>query len=221
MKLNPTAQLGLPKGESIFLLHGLAAHRIVMARLTSYLKRQGYHAKNWGYSSLRSPIRSHADSLRRDLLERNNDPSVERIHLVTHSMGSIIARCALLDGPPTKLARIVMLGPPNHGSHVARALSRPLGWFCPPLKELSDVGDSFVNRLNEPSGLEIGVIAAAEDLVVPRDSTHLRCQREHIVLPGHHGVLPWRRETAEHVHSFLQTGAFHRTDPKPPGRSER
>ncbi|MDG2384705.1 MAG: hypothetical protein P8N76_23760 [Pirellulaceae bacterium] len=208
MKLTHDSGLGPSNNESIFLLHGLAAPRLVMSRLTTYLNHRGYLARNWGYASLRSSIQLHATALRRDLIELDRDPRVESIHLVTHSMGSIIARCALLDGTPDKLSRIVMLGPPNHGSHVARALSRPLGWFCPPLRELSDVSDSFVNRLNEPTGLEIGVIAAAEDLVVPRDSTHLQCQREHIVLPGHHGVLPWRRDTAECVHRFLETGTF-------------
>lgn len=194
--------------EFVFLLHGLAAHRIVMARLTSHLKRCGYTVKNWGYPSIRSPIRDHAESLRNDVRQVAEDPSVSRIHFVTHSMGSIITRCALLDERFSKLARIVMLGPPNHGSHVARTLSGPLGWFCPPLRELSDAEGSFVNRLNEPEDLEIGVIAAGADLMVPRESTYLSCQREHIVIPGHHGVLPWKHETAVCVENFLRSGAF-------------
>lgn len=198
--------------EFVFLLHGLAANRLVMARLTSYLKGHGYATRNWGYPSLRSPIQYHAEALAHDLRERSEDPSITRIHLVTHSMGSIIARCALLKEHPTKLSRVVMLGPPNHGSHVARALSGPLGWFCPPLKELSDQGDSFVNRLHEPTDLDVGVIAAGADLVVPRPSTRLACQRDYIVIPGHHGVLPWKRQTAICVHNFLRNGEFKRSN---------
>jgi hypothetical protein len=39
----------------------------------------------------------------------------------------------------------------------------------------------------------------------------LECQRDHIVVPGHHGMLPWRRDTAWHVIHFLRTGRFNRS----------
>jgi hypothetical protein len=126
-------------------------------------------------------------------------------------MGSIVARCALETGGLTKLGRFVMLGPPNRGSHIARRLASQLGDLCTPLRELSDASDSFVNRLEEPTHVEVGVIAAAADRVVPLKSTHLACQRDHIVLPGHHGVLPWRYETFRQVISFLQDGRFNLT----------
>ena len=142
------------------------------------------------------------------MADLESDERIRRIHFVTHSMGSIVTRAAILADCPQKLGRIVMLGPPNRGSHVARRLSGPLGWLCPPLRQLSDQQDSFVNQLPEYEEWEVGVIAAANDAVVARDATRLRYQRDWILLPGRHGLLPWRGETAEQVLSFLQDGRF-------------
>ncbi len=194
--------------EAVIILHGLAAHWLVMSRMASTISAEGYHVINWGYHSIWSPIEYHARRLRNRLADLESNPKIRRIHLVTHSMGSIVTRVAILPGHPQKLGRIVMLGPPNHGSHIARRLSSPLGWMCPPLSQLSDRQESFVNQLPEPQAIEIGVIAAAKDLVVPRDSTLLSMQRDWIVLPGHHGLLPLRRDTTRQVLAFLRGGRF-------------
>ena len=196
----------------VVLLHGLGANRFVMTRLAWLLRQGGFEVDNLGYRSTHGSIESHATRLRGHLARRNNDAEVERIHLVTHSMGGIVARRALREEKPAKLGRIVMLGPPNAGSHVARLFAIPFGRWCPALVELSDEPGSYVNRLEQPADLEIGIIAAAADRVVKLDSTMLRCQRDHIVVPGHHGVLPWRRDATEHVIHFLRTGRFHREE---------
>ena len=93
-------------------------------------------------------------------------------------------------------------------SSVARVLAPRLGRFCPPLHELSDAPDSYVNRLGEPKDVDVGIVAAAADRVVKLESTFLSRQLDHIVLPGHHGTLPWRRDAAEQVIHFLRYGRF-------------
>jgi pimeloyl-ACP methyl ester carboxylesterase len=198
--------------ERVFLLHGLAAHRIVMMRLTSQLGRSGYDAKNWGYRSIRPRIGCHAERLCELLQASDQDEQTRRIHLVTHSMGSIIARVALSQYLPAKLGHIVMLGPPNRGSHTARQLAPWLGWLCPPLQELSDDPTSFVNALPSPQGLTIGIVAAAADRVVARAATELPGQADWILLPGQHGMLPYREDTARQVIHFLRHGNFMRWD---------
>lgn len=196
--------------DRVYLLHGLAAHHFVMRRLAGALRRAEFDVRNWGYRSIRSPIRHHALCLRDELARDVRDPQIDRVHLVTHSMGSIITRAALQDWQCDKIGRIVMLGPPNRGSHVARRLAPWLGRICPPLIELSDAPDSFVNRIPPPPTIPIGIVAAAADRVVARHATELPGQADWIVLPGQHGVLPWRRETAQQVLHFLEHGRFHR-----------
>ncbi len=135
----------------------------------------------------------------------------ERVHIVAHSMGGIITRLALAEFQPRRLGRLVMVAPPNRGSHVATWLAPWLGRICPPLVQLADGDDSFVCRLPLPQVPELGVIAAATDFLVREPSTHLGCETDHITLAGLHSAILWRRETAEQVQHFLEHGSFRRT----------
>ena len=194
--------------EYVALLHGLGGNRLVMSRIARSLRRKHYRVFNWGYRSTRKTIEDHAQAFSVNFRELVSRPDCQRVHVVTHSLGSIVIRRALQIDQPENLGRIVMLGPPNAGSHVARMFSNTLGRICRPLKELSDEPESYVNRLEKPRGVEIGIIAAEADRVVNLESTHLANQADHIVLPGHHGMLPLRRDTSKQVTNFLRFGRF-------------
>lgn len=196
------------RSESIVLLHGLGANRFVMRRLGRLLSRSGYRITNWGYRSTQGSIELHARDFLKRLVSFSAAEPCRPVHLVTHSMGSIVARRALMDVRPLNIGRMVMLAPPNAGSHVARHFSRFAGKLCRPLRELSDSSDSYVNRLEQPQEMEIGIIAAAQDRVVPLESTFLSGQADHIVLPGHHGMIVWRTDTAGQIIHFLKRGRF-------------
>jgi pimeloyl-ACP methyl ester carboxylesterase len=200
----------------VVLVHGLGAHRMVMAPLVRHLRGRFGRVWNWGYSSLWSRIEQHGERLARALVRLDEDPTVAGFHLVTHSMGGIVARLALAERIPAKLGKIVMLAPPNRGSHMARKFAPWLGRICPPLVQLSDERDSYVVSLPPPQGVPIGVIAATSDLLVAEAATHLPTERDHVVLPGMHTTLVWRRETAMHVVHFLEHGHFPR---QPVGRA--
>lgn len=196
--------------DVVVVIHGLGANRLLMRPLARRLRREFPRVLNWGYSSLWSPLERHVEPLTQLLSKLDADKEVGRIHLVTHSMGGIITRLALRQQLPTKIGRLVMLAPPNRGSHVARRLAPLLGWICPPLVQLSDAGDSFVCSLLplEKERVEIGVIAAQTDLLVALDSTPLTAQTPHIILPGFHSSLVWRTETARRAAHFLRSGRF-------------
>ncbi len=194
--------------SAVVLIHGLGGHRWVMGRLARFFKRHGYRVNNWGYSSLWESIPSHAKAFRRVLEAQASDPAIDTLHVVAHSMGCIVARHALQHWKPEDMGRCVMLGPPNHGSPVARYLARRLGQRMPALQELSDAPGSFVNQLEDPETLEVGIIAAALDRVVPLPNTHLACERAHLILPGHHAMLVLRQEAAEQALAFIRTGHF-------------
>jgi pimeloyl-ACP methyl ester carboxylesterase len=138
----------------------------------------------------------------------NDDPSVDRFHLVTHSMGSILARAALANNEFSSLDRVVMLGPPHRGSRVATHLARMLGWLCRPLAQLSDGQNSFVNNLAEPTGYEIGIIAAERDRVVRVENTRLTNQVDHIVVKSGHTSMLFQPEVVDLIESFLRQGRF-------------
>jgi pimeloyl-ACP methyl ester carboxylesterase len=196
------------KSDAVVLVHGLAANRMVMAPLAKALGSLFGRVVNWGYSSLWSPIERHGQQLA--ALLRKLDGEADRVHLVTHSMGGIITRLALAEFVPGRLGRVVMVAPPNRGSHIASRLAPWLGRICPPLVQLADRADSLVCSLPLPQVPELGVIAAASDFLVLEPSTRLGCETDHITLPGLHSSLLWRRETAVQVRHFLEHGRFQR-----------
>lgn len=205
-----TTHLADGKHEVVFILHGLGANRLVMSLLAIRMRRRGYHVVNWGYGSTRRTVESHAERLCADLARYDYDPPVERIHLVVHSMGSIVARQALLTCSPAKLGRVVMLAPPNRGSRVATLAAPYVGGLCAAVRQLATHDDSFVCRLGPPVGVEFGVIGATYDIMVAEPSTHLDGEADHIVFPCMHTSLVFRRDVADQVAHFLAEGKFKR-----------
>ncbi len=194
--------------EVVVLVHGLGAHRLMMKPLARRLTRGGFQTRNWGYPSTRRVIQDHARNLTKVLEQLEGSPTVGRFHLVTHSMGGIVARQAMTNCELSKLGRLVMLGPPNGGSRVAAKLACFVGRLCPPLLQLSDSDDSFVNQLPAPEGVQLGVIAAQFDRVVRLEATHLPNETDHTVVPAGHGPMIFRRDVAELAANFLKFGRF-------------
>ncbi len=206
----PTAGESAPSKarEVVVLVHGLLMIGPVMKPLEWRLKREGFGVVNWTYWTTRDNIEMHGERLHRTLGKLDADSTVSRIHLVTHSMGGIVARAALARAKPAKLGRIVMLAPPNHGSYVARILAPVLGAILRPFRELSSGEGSYVRRAPALLGVDFAVIAARWDILVARDSTHLAGEREHLVLNGFHTPLVFQSSTAQRVARYLKTGSF-------------
>ena len=196
--------------DTVVLIHGLGAHRITMQPLASRLQKEYARVINWGYRSLWSTIETHASEFEQ-LLRRLDDEQTEgKLHIVTHSMGGIVTRTVLSHYVPRHLGRVVMMAPPNQGSHVAKRLAPWLGRLCPPLWQLSSEGGSYVKGLLPPEGVPLGILAAEGDFLVHLDSPHLPTEHDHMVLPGIHSSLAWRKETAKQISYFLRNGCFER-----------
>ena len=194
--------------ECMLLIHGLAANQLFLRPLAKHFSDEGFRVVNWGYPSIRNGVEKNAARLQSQLRDLTRDQSIDRIHVVGHSMGSIVARAALIDFLPSSLGQVVMLAPPNLGSPVARRLAPALGVVCPALHDLADTSSSYVNRLPEPEGYKVGIIAAAYDRVVPLPNTHLANQSDHIVLPFGHSSMLFQRAVADAIGCFIDGGQF-------------
>jgi pimeloyl-ACP methyl ester carboxylesterase len=195
--------------ELIVVLHGFAGKRIFMLPLCSRLRKRGYRVANWGYASLIGSVEKHAARFHNYLL--GSHAQERQIHIVAHSMGSIVVRAALSIGAVTNLGRIVFLAPPNSGSPVARCASRILGRACQTLADLSDRPDSFVNRLPKLSAVDIGVLAARYDILVPIANTRLSEEHQYVVLNATHNSLLLSPKASNLACSFIATGRFDST----------
>lgn len=208
------------------LLHGLWRTRRSMSRLARRLEASGYHVVNAGYASRRAPVEELADTVTSAVALC--DP-LAPLHVVTHSMGGILLRQALAaDATLRRPSRVVMLGPPNHGSEVIDRLGGlpGAGWLLGPAgRQLGAGDDGIAARLPPlPSDVQLGVVAGdlsinlllsrvlpgPDDGAVTVASTRLDGMAEHVVLPIPHPFLMTARRAVDHALHFLAHGAFPR-----------
>ena len=199
--------------EAVILIHGMLAGARSMSRIGRALGDVGLDVVYWNYPTLSGSLRTHGQRLAetiRGMVARRN---LRKLHFATHSMGAIVLRVALQAVEIPNGSRAVMLAPPNAGSRLTRLPMGPFASWFPQLVELSESPDSLVNQLPEPTGIDVGIVAATRDTVVDVESTRLSSQRDHLVLPTTHQKLPNQREAIEQVQYFLAHGTFLRTSP--------
>jgi triacylglycerol esterase/lipase EstA (alpha/beta hydrolase family) len=108
-----------PRGELVVLVHGMGRTARSMEPMRAALDSAGFDVINIGYSSYCCGIAELGVAVRREL-EARRLPAHTRVHFVGHSLGNIIVRWILTQpDPPAGVGRIVMLAPPNQGSHEA------------------------------------------------------------------------------------------------------
>ena len=199
-----------PQLEKVVLVHGLFATRRSMKKLEQRLAAEGFSVLNWSYPTWLRSTEQHVRRLVASLATLQANPCVSAIHFVTHSMGGILARSALHLGSHAKVRRLVMLAPPNRGSHLTRISLGPFAWCVPAIADLSESPDSLANRIPLTKEVEIGVIAASRDIIVPIANTLLPNQRDHCVLKTSHFKLPYHDTAVSNVVAFLRHGHFER-----------
>ena len=197
-------------GELVFRVHGFLSKRLLMKPLEWQISRGGFRTRSWGYLSFYGSLEQHADRLRPILenLCREND----RVHLVAHSMGSIVLRLAMQAAPLPNLGRMVLLAPPNQGTPMAKLINPFLFWICKGVSELSSDPNSLVNQMEPPTALDFGIVAGRYDWIVPKSRTPLTGQSDHICLAATHNTMLVQPSVARQVVEFLRRGRFCKND---------
>lgn len=212
--------------ECVVLLHGVALSGWVMRPIERALEREGYRTINLSYPSRHVAIDELGTRWLPEQLQAHDLAGAPRVHFVAHSMGNLVVRVFLREHRPPNLGRVVMLGPPNHGSAAADAAAR---WAV--ARRVMGVnlarlgtGDHGVARGLGPADFEVGIIAGNRHLhgffgralggehdgVVTIESARLEGMRDFIVVPHSHTVMLWRREAIDQVRAFLRDGRFAR-----------
>ena len=201
--------------EIVVLIHGWVSHRALMKPLEWRFQRLGYATRNWGYHSLRGSIEQHAVEFASYLDALQKSATDATFHIVAHSMGSIITRCVLQHHHFEQLGRVIMLCPPNRGSHMARRASTLLRRNLRTLDEITDRADSLVNQLPTSTGAQVGIVAARNDLVVDLNATHLDDARDFVIVPGMHNSVLFKQNVVDLCANFLRDGCFRPVEPPP------
>lgn len=213
----------------VILLHGLGKSEASMGKLERALAAAGYATVNVDYPSTEFPIEVLARRAIPPALERcrNHD----RVNFVTHSMGGILVRQYLHHYPIDNLARVVMLGPPNHGSEVVDLLGEFPGFhflYGDAGLQLGTDPLSVPNRLGAAE-FDLGIIAgtrsinlllsqvipASDDGKVSVQSTKLEGMNDHLEMPVTHVFMMQDATVIEQVVYYLQQGKFRRDSGSP------
>lgn len=203
--------------ELVVLLHGLGRTSYSMGPMKEALEAAGFDVLNIGYSSYCCGIAElGAIVSERVAAERGNHA---RVHFVGHSLGGIIARWMLSQpAPPPGAGRLVMLAPPNQGSHAADFYAPVAGWLLEPMDELRTDAGSTVCRLPAIMGVEVGIIAARDDGKVDEAATHVAGEHAHVVVDGNHTFIMRRDDVQRLTIQFLRDGRFASPTPTPRAR---
>ena len=162
----------LKRGNTpILLLHGLFVNRACWFWFRTRLKRHGF--ENIVSINLSA---FHSEEVLTELLAKKVDElrhrlGVNKVHLVGHSMGGIIARNYVQRrGGQDKVDRLIFLGTPHQGSKLTPFSFMPLGKLLIP-------GSDFLTRLNsEPPPTQVqvyNIYTRKDNMVLPNSSAQL------------------------------------------------
>lgn len=210
--------------ECVVLLHGVAVSSWTMSRLAGKLEAAGYRTINLSYPSRDLPLEQIALELLPEQLRIHDIARAPKVHFVTHSMGSIVARLYLRDHRPANLGRVVMLGPPNQGSAAADVAARHtvLRWALGLNLERVGTGTRSLSNQLGPADFELGIIAGSSQInplfnhvldrphdgAVAVEAARLDGMKDFLVVPYSHTLMLWRSAVSEQVIAFLRDGHF-------------
>jgi triacylglycerol lipase len=116
-------------GTPILLVHGIMDNRSVFTVFRRALQRRGFgavHAVN--YSLFTGDLRAAAHQLRTHVERLRAETGADRVHIVGHSLGGVIARYYVQRlGGAAAVDTLVTLGSPHGGTLTAYLLPTPLG----------------------------------------------------------------------------------------------
>lgn len=216
------------KGKAAVLIHGLIRSSKSFVKMRKSLEEAGYTVVTFDYPSTRAEVKVAADHLRQVIASLEG---IEQIDIVTHSLGGIVVREYLQQEPDERLHRLVMIGTPNLGAHIAKTFKRNVAFriiFGPSGQQLA-TDSQYVDSLPTPD-FPFGVIAGArgkpqgfnpllpgdDDGVVSVDSTRLPGASDFMEVCCLHTFLLRDENVINAVREFFESGQFRKEgEPQP------
>lgn len=104
----------------ILLIHGYGCSRGAWWWLRQHLEAAGWTVGTISLEPIYTSIDNYVDPLARRIEEVLAATAAEKVTLVGHSMGGLVSRAYLQRHGDARVARLVTLGTPHHGSELAR-----------------------------------------------------------------------------------------------------
>lgn len=208
------------------LLHGLGRTSRSMRSLQRSLENNGFCVRSQSYPSTKRSVEELSHVVGK-AIEQCAIKNAFPIHFVTHSLGGILIRHYFQNHGFQDVGRVVMLGPPNHGSEIVDRC-RNKWWFKlatgPSGQELGTEPTSIPNSLKHIN-LEVGIIAGRKssdpwfspfftgqnDGKVSVASARLEGMKDFLVVDRGHTFMVNSKEVCRQTVAFLRTGKFEKT----------
>jgi pimeloyl-ACP methyl ester carboxylesterase len=210
--------------DCVILLHGLVRSSASMVVLQERLVREGYQVENIDYPSRDHPIEVLAEEAVGRGIQRCAQGGPAGINFVTHSLGGILVRMYLKQNPETRIDRVVMLGPPNQGSHAVDKLKNAPGFelLNGPAGMQLGTAETDIPRSLGPVNFELGVIAGTQSInlilstflpdpddgKVSLESTKVEGMKDFVALPVTHPLMMRNEAVVDQAVHFLRHGRF-------------
>lgn len=190
----------------VLLVHGFIDNRSIFALMRRSLRRRGFASVcSWNYSPLLADVARGAADLGAHIVQLCEQTGHDRIHVVGHSLGGLIARYHVQkQGGDRRVQSLVTLGTPHQGSLWAHVLPTPL------VRQLRP-GSTLLQGLDAPAPTcrtpLTAIYSDLDQVVVPTSSG--RCEhpdlsvRNVLVRGVGHMSLPIHRAVVDEVAATL------------------
>ncbi len=159
-------------GTPIILVHGVVDNHTIFTLLRRSLMRRGFgRTISLNYSPLTDDIRRVAKRLNRVVESVCRETGYERVHVIGHSMGGLIARYYVQHlGGDARVHTLVTLGTPHQGTAPAKLVphnvARQLRPDSPIVAELSEPAPGCQTRM-------VAVWSDLDQMIIPKRNARI------------------------------------------------
>jgi triacylglycerol esterase/lipase EstA (alpha/beta hydrolase family) len=124
-------------------------------------------------------IDDYVPTVQRSVLSLCKETGSEKIIIIAHSMGGLVARAYLREHGLGRIAKVITLGTPHHGTGVARygvgLNCRQMHWNA---EEKKGASSEWIRQLQESEDIEtyrhvVSIYSHHDNIVSPQISSHL------------------------------------------------
>lgn len=159
-------------GTPILLVHGMVDNRAIFTVLKRRLRRRGFgRVSTINYSPVTNDIRQAARDLAVEVEALVAETGFERIHVVGHSLGGLIARYYVQRlGGDERVHTLVTLGSPHEGTLTAHLLPVQL---CRQLRPGSELYAELASPVERCRTRFVAYWSDLDQMILPHDSGRL------------------------------------------------
>jgi triacylglycerol lipase len=186
----------------VLLVHGMVDNRSIFTLLRRSLRRCGFgQVRTVNYSVFTTDVRAAAAELGRAVDHVCAETGYERVHVVAHSLGGVVARYHVQrQGGDARVHTLVTLGSPHSGTTAARVLPLRL---CRQLRPGSDLITELAQPAPRCRTRFLAVWSDLDQLIYPKASAgidHPDLDAASVLVPGvGHMSLPANPQVARAV----------------------